>query len=303
MTAQPASAEARRQSLREWEMLMRRYPLASPWGLAWQGLTTLSGNIVVAWLVATQRMTPFELVLLVAIEALLLVGIAWLQSRFVPKEAIQRSPHGLGERLGTLAFGLFWLAAVYGLVLGAFVPQWTEVQRLLADPLAFLLSSNLKWPLLITLAGAAVDSMQDHAHFGRHGGIFFSTPGMQGAARWLTLFLGGIPFFMPLVAVVGVLYALGTKVAEWLKQRGGGNREAAVMTAMVPVLSIAFFSTFGWLVRSDVSGWAVGYATAKFAAEIFIVCLPLIAKKAHAEESAKLEAPAGARRAKKSRLP
>lgn len=303
MTAQTASPEARRQSLREWEALLRRYPLASPWGLAWQGLTVLGGNFTVAWLVVHGRMSPFELVLLVAIEAVLLVGIAWLQSMFVPKEAIQRTPHTVGQRLGTFAFGLFWLAAVYSLVLGAFVPQLPEVKRLMADPLAFLMASHLKWPLLITLAGAFVDALQDHAHFGRHGGIFLSTPGMQGAARWLTLFLGGIPFFMPLVAVVGVLYALGSKVAEWVKRRGGGNREAIVMTAMVPVLSIAFFSTFGWLVQSDVSGWAVGYATAKFAAEIFIVCLPLIAKKAHAEESDALEAPVATRKRKRSRLP
>ena len=286
MTAPPSTPEARRQSLKEWETILKRYPLSSPWGLAWQGLTTLTGNLVIAWLVANGRMSPLELVLLVALEAVLLVLVAWAQSKFVPKEAIQRTPQTLGQKLGTLAFGLFWLGAVYALVLGAFVPQGEEVKRLLADPMAFLLSSNLKWPLLITLAGAAVDALQDHAHYGRHGGIFMSTPGLQGVARWLTLFLGGIPFFMPLVAVVGVLVALGTQVAEWIKQRGGGNREAIILTALTPVLSVAFFSTFAWLVQSDVSGWAVGYCTAKFAAEIFVVCLPLIAKKAHAEESA-----------------
>ena len=35
----------------------------------------------------------------------------------------------------------------------------------------------------------------------------------------------------------------------------------------------------------------IGYATAKFAAELFIVCIPLIAKQAHAEEKAAFEAP------------
>jgi hypothetical protein len=286
MTAPPSTPVARRESLREWETLMRRYPLSSPWGLAWQGLTTLSSNLVIAWLVVNERLSPLELVFLVALEAILLVLVAWVQSRFVPKEAIKRNAQSVGQQIGTLLFGLFWLGAVYTMVLGFFVSQGEAVQRLLADPLAFVLSSNIKWPLLITLAGATVDALQDHAHFGKHGGIFLSTAGLQGMARWLTLFLGGIPFFMPLVAVVGVIVAFGTRVAEFVKRRGGGDREAIVLTALMPVLSVAFFATFGWLVQSDVSGWAAGYVTAKFAAEIFVVCLPLIAKKAHAEESA-----------------
>jgi len=280
---------------------MRRYPLASPWGLAWPAATTLAGNIVVAWLVATGRMSPFELVLLVAVEAALLIGIAVLQARFVPKEAIQRNPMSLRERLFTFAFGLLWLGLVYTLVFVGLVPQREEVERLLADPLAFLLSSNLEWPLLITLAGAAVDALQDHAHFSRHGGIFYSTPGMQAAARWMTLFLGGIPFFMPLVAVVGVLVLVGKKLGELVRRRADADRQALLTTAAVPVLGIAFFSTFGWLVQADVEGWAIGYATAKFAAELFIVCVPLIAKKAHEEESAALSAPVTKKR--KPRLP
>lgn len=283
----PATPEARRQSLREWETILRRYPLASPWGLAWQALTVLSGNVLVAWLVTTGRMSPLELVLLVAVEAVLLVLIAWVQSRFVPPEAIKRSNESFGQKLFVFLFGLVWLGAVYGLVLGAFVQQGAEVKRLLDDPAAFLLASHIKWPLMITLAGAAVDALQDHAHFGRHGGIFLSTPGLQGVARWLTLFLGGIPFFMPIVAVAGGLFALIAKTGEWLRARGAGaGAQNAWMVLAMPVLSVAFFATFGWLVTSEVSGWAVGYATAKFAAELFIVCLPLIAKKAHAEESA-----------------
>lgn len=309
MTVRPAATpEQRRRSLHEWETLARRYPLTSLWQLAWPAATALGGNLVVAWLVATGRMSPLELVLLVAVEAVLLVGIAMLQARFVPAEAIQKSPLPLRDRLVTFLFGLTWLALVYGLVMGAFVPQGEELARLRADPAAFLLSSNLKWPLLITLAGAGVDALQDHAHFARHAGIFYSTPGLQGAARWMTLFLGGIPFFMPLVVIVGALVVVGKKLGELFRLRGQPDREALAMTAAVPVLGLVFFATFGWLVQSDLDGWAIGYATAKFAAELFIVCIPLIARQAHAEEKAALEAPVApaspaAQSRRKSRLP
>lgn len=302
MANPPATLAAKQKSLREWEELMRRYPLASPWGLLFQGATVLSGNILIAWLVATGRMSPLELVLLVAIEAVILVAIAMIHSRFVPKESLEKNPMGWRERLGTFAFGVFWLGCVYTMVLGFFVPSGDELHRLADDPVAFLLGSNLKWPLLITLAGGFVDALQDHVHQRKHGGQFISTPGLQGAARWLTLFLGGIPFFMPTVAVVAIFVAVGKRIGEWLKRRGSANSstEAVVMTVMAPLMMVAFFATFAGLVSSGVSGWAIGYSTAKFIAEIFIVCLPLIAKSAHAEESAALASPP---KKKKGRLP
>jgi hypothetical protein len=298
-----ASKAAKLKSLREWEMVIKRYPLSSPLGLGFQVLTTLGGNITIAWLVANGRMSPLELVLLVAIEAVMLVAIAMIHSKFVPKESLQEQHMPLRASLGTLAFGLFWLGCVYGLVLFAFVPSGDELHRLTADPVAFLLGSNLKWPLLITLVGALIDVLQDHAHIGRHGGQFISTPGLQGAARWMTLFLGGIPFFMPVVAVIALLVAIGKRIGQWLQKRQGGSKdfEAVVMTVMAPLMMVAFFGTFSGLVTSGVSGWAIGYATAKFISEIFVVCLPLIAKTAHAEETAALNEPGKGKR--KGRLP
>jgi hypothetical protein len=291
MNTPKTTRAAKLQSLREWEVMTRRYPLASPWGLLVQGITVLTGNLTIAWLVATGRMSPLELVLLVAIEAVLLIGIAMVHSRFVPKESLEKSKMGWRERLGTLVFALFWLGGVYGLVLGAFVPSGDELRRLLDDPIAFLLRSNLKWPLLITLLGGSIDAVQDHLHQIRHGGQFISTPGMQGAARWLTLFLGGIPFFMPVVLVVGLFVAVGKRLEKWMKSRGGlnGSLHSLVLTIMGPLMMIAFFATMAGLLGAGVSGWAIGYATAKFMAEILIVCLPWIAKTAHAEETAALD--------------
>jgi hypothetical protein len=300
----PASESARRQSLAQWESLLRRYPLASPWSLAFQILSTLGANGLIAWMVATERMTPFELVVLVAIEGVLLIFIAWLHSLAIPREALEKNPSSVAARLGTLAFALVWLSGAYGIVFFAFVPSSDEILHAAKDPLAFLLGSNLKWPLLITVGLAVVDAIKDHLHFHDHGGQFLSTPGLQGVARWLTLLLGGIPFFVPAVAVMmGVMFFVD-RVKGWLKNRAkSADANAFLGMLLLPAIAIPFFGTMTWLMSSGVSGWAVGYCAAKFVSELFVVCLPLIATKAHAEESA---APVGGARAtakRKSRLP
>src|SRR6187455_2179977 len=95
----PATTQAEKlKSLREWEVLTKRYPQSSPWGLAVQAATVLSGNITIALLVAT--------------EAVLLVAIAMLHSRFVPKESIEKNPMPWSQRLVTFLFGMFWLSCV-----------------------------------------------------------------------------------------------------------------------------------------------------------------------------------------------
>lgn len=307
----PASVAAKRQSLGQWKQLMTRYPLTSRWGLGFQIATTLSANGVVAWLVASGRMTPFELVVLVALEAALLIGIAWLQSRLVPEEAREKNPMGLRERLGTLAFALFWLGGVYAFVFFGFVPSGEEIGRALRGPLGFLTRSTLKWPLLITLVGAAVDALQDAAHFRRHGGTFLSTPGFHGAARWLTLFLGGIPFMVPLFGTVIALKLVGERIAAAVKRRFGKpeGRAFIVLLMMIPVAGWLVLTGIGWLgaaldpVVGAVGWWALCYAAAKFVSELFIVCLPLIASKAHAEDAEALAKPAKQHSKRKSRLP
>jgi hypothetical protein len=241
---------------------------------------------VIAWLIGSQRMTPLELVVLVALEAVLLILIAWLQSRLVPAAARETNPMRWRQRLGTLAFGMVWLGFVYGLMLLVMIPSGAEAARLLHDPIAFVGGSNLKWPLLITLAGAVVDAPQDSAHFRRAGGTFLSTPGLHGAARLLTLFLGAIPFFVPLVAVLVAAKTVIENAAKWLGQRaptGAGN--ARTITLLVSMLTLCFFASVAWLIRSEVSAWAIGYCCAKFVSELFVVCLPLIANTAHAQES------------------
>lgn len=306
-----ASLEAKRQSLDQWKQLMTRYPLTSRWALGFQILTALSANALIAWLVMTRRMTPFELVVLVALEAALLISVAWLQGKTVPPEAIEKHPMSMRERLGTLAFGLFWLGGVYSFVFFGFVPSSDEFLRAARDPLTFLASSNLKWPLAITAAGALVDALQDAAHFRRHGGTFLSTPGFHGAARWLTLFLGGIPFFVPLVGFVVVIKLVGERVAAKVQKHFGNRngRALPILILMIPFAAWGVLSGVGWIgewlepMIEGVGWWALCYATAKFVADLFVVSLPLIASKAHAEETEALAKPATAQGKRKSKLP
>jgi sterol desaturase/sphingolipid hydroxylase (fatty acid hydroxylase superfamily) len=297
-----ASQAVKRASLSQWEQLMARYPLGSRGMIAWQVLSTLAANGIIVWLIATARMTPFELVALVAIEVVLLVGIGWLQGRSVPVAAREKQAMAPRERLVTGAFALFWLGGVYSFVFLGFVPSGEEIGRALRDPIAFLAGSNLKWPLLITLAGAALDVMQDAAHFRRHGGTFISTPGFHGAARWLTLFLGGIPFFVPLVGIVVAIKLVADRVGPALTRRLGSPRLPVQMLLilMIPVSILLAILGLGWIADAvegwtgpvaEVAWWAWCYGAAKFVAELFIVCLPLIAHKAHAEESAPPPAP------------
>ena len=51
------------------------------------------------------------------------------------------------------------------------------------------------------------------------------------------------------------------------------------------ILSVVFLAVVIALATLGVGWWAVCYASAKFVAELFLICIPLIASKAHAEEA------------------
>jgi hypothetical protein len=310
----PAGQSLHRQRASEWQQMLRRYPLASPWGLAFQIGSTLASNALVVWLVASGRMTPFELVVLVALEALVLIGIAWLQKRSVPPAALDPDPLTKKDRLQTFAFLMVWLGGVYAFVFFGFVPSVPEMLGALRDPLAFLAGSALKWPLAITVATAAVDALQDAAHFRRHGGKFLSTPGFQGAARMLTLILGGIPFAVPFFGtVIGLKLAVEKIHARLTRDKDRPNRNALVVTLLVLAVAALVWTGATLLDRIDlalqrgVAWWALCYGAAKFVSELFIVSLPLIATKAQAEDEAKAAKsappPQAQTRRKRSRLP
>jgi len=307
----PTGPAAKTRRVGYWDSMLRRYPLASPWGLVLQIGATLAANGLIAWLVISGRMTPFELVLLVLIEALLLIGIAWLQKRSVPADAVESDGMSGKERLKTLGFLLVWLAGVYSFVLFGFVPSGAEMLGALRDPLGFLAGSSIKWPLLITVTLAAIDAAQDRRHFRRHGGMFYSTPGLQGTARALTLILGGIPFVVPVFGfAIGL--KLGVERAHGWLTRGAANPSWKAFISTVLALAVlgcvigglALVDYIDHALASGVAWWALCYGAAKFFSELFIVCLPLIAAKAKAEDATNAARQASAVSApKKGRLP
>jgi hypothetical protein len=277
-------------SIAEWDALLARYPLGSPWEMARQFLSVAGSNAVVLYLLVTGRMRPFHLVVLVAIEALLLSAIAWIQSRLVPRSALMESkPQPLRARLGTLAFGAVWLGFVYAIILGAMLGAGGEVLEAIRHPLATLRQDALLWPLTLTATFAVTDAIRDWMHWRSMGGYFLSTPGFNSAARWLTLFLGGIPFFVPLAFGV---WTISTLIERVNKRRAGTPAPAAasrLAPVIAPALAAGLLGVMGWLLEAGVSGWAVGYCSAKLASESFLVFLPLIASKARAEEAAAVD--------------
>ncbi len=270
-------------SIAEWDAIIGRYPPGGRAALAQQIAFMLGGNAFVVYLLATHKMQPIHLVLLVAIEAVLLSAVAFGQSRLVPLAARGESNQSAGQRIGVLAFGLFWLACVYGFVFFGFLHAEGAIRGFVDRPLETIRQAGLLWPLGITLAAALRDSTQDAAYFREHGGLFMSTPGLNAIGRWLTLFLGGIPYFIPLAAVA---WGIG-KGAERLSRRTAPTDVRAALI-VVPFLCLGVFGVMGSLLAAGLSGWAIGYCAAKFVSELLILCMPVIAVKAKAEETAAL---------------
>jgi len=275
MTIEPTESQRERA---EWQALTARYPMSHPATLAVPLLSALAANGTLCWLVVTRALSPFELVLMVVIEAILFVLIAWLQHVPVPKASrLSGNPMGWVARLVQSLFALVWLGAMYGMVLFLWYRQGGEARSLVADPWAYLGQSKLWIPVAIAAAGAMVDALLDWQHWRKHGGLFVSTPATTGAARWLTLFLGGIPFMMPMLLILLAI----SQVAELAKKIVGKNH--ALPLVLIPVVMLCVAGSMGWMMQSGVSGFAIGYTTAKFAADGLIVFLPWIGKKALTE--------------------
>lgn len=264
-------------SITQWDALLARYPQGSPAGLLYQLAVVLAANGMTLRLLVTGRMRPAELVVLVALEAVLLSAIAWLQIQRVPASArLDDEKTPILARLGTLAFGLFWLAVVYGFALG------DSFEKLVQDDgwpsAAAFLQSGMQWPLALCLLGAFIDAFRDWEHWCDRGGHFISTPGFNAVARWLTLYLGGIPFLVPMAVVAKLIVTLFERPGQ---RRAGGSPNPL----MILLLLGGVFGLMLWLLNSGISGWAVGFCSAKVVSEVFLICMPLIATKARAEEA------------------
>lgn len=275
------------QSLAFWEALQARYPLGSRWELVRPATSVVAANFLTARALLRWEMHPWELVLLVALEALAFSAIAWVQTLSVPAEA--RADAGepkqpLGQRLGALVFGLFWIVAVYGLIFNFYLRELPDWQGLAAAPLDYLAQSAIRWPLAVSVGGALLDAFADRQFWRHRGGIFVSTPGFTGLARWLTLIFGGIPFFVPFAVGAGIIAA----VAKALERRFAATPTKTWPLLAFPVLGIALFWGMGYLIRAGAVGWTIGYVSAKLGSELLLLGVPLLAERASREERAAL---------------
>ncbi len=282
------------KSLAFWDALQARYPLGSRWELVRPATSVIGANLLTARALVQGEMRPWELVVLVALEALAFSAIAWVQTLSVPKEArpdADEKKPPIAQRLGTLLFGLFWLFFVYGIIFGTYLremPDWGAVAR---EPFRFLVGSAIRWPLALSVGGALLDAIADRQFWKSHqsqshqngGGTFISTPGFTGIARWLTLIFGGIPFFVPFAAGVGVIAAVAKGIERWI----GPHPKAPWAMLAFPVLAIGVFSGMGWLVSAGALGWTIGYISAKLLSELLVLGVPLLAVRAGREEREK----------------
>jgi hypothetical protein len=273
-------------SIAYWDTLRKRYPVGSHWELVRQAGGVLAANVLAAKALMRGEMRPWELVVLVGFEAIAYSLVAWIQVLTVPPEArpdADEKKTPLGARLGTLLFGFFWLACVYGLVFGFFLRDLDPFLAAVREPLAYLRHSAIRWPLAVAVGGLLLDAVADRQFWKQHGGTFVSTPAFTAMARWLTLFLGGIPFFVPFAAGgFGI-----AQFAKWIEKRygkgaTGGKMPKAVL--VMPVLAIGLMMLVGWLMQAGELGWTIGYCSAKFVSEMLILGVPLMAEKAAREE-------------------
>ena len=293
------------RSLAFWDALQARYPLGSRWELVRPATAVLAANLLTARALLRGEMRPWELALLVALEAAAFSAIAWVQTLTVPEEARPDSDEPkapVGQRLGGVLFGLFWIVAVYGLVFGFYLREMPDWRALASAPLDFLAGSAIRWPLAVSVGGALLDAFADRQFWRHRGGVFVSTPGFTALARWLTLIFGGIPFFVPFAVGAGLIAA----IVKVLERRFKTSPTTTWPLLAFPVLGIALFWGMGRLIGAGVVGWTIGYVAAKLGAELLVLGVPLLAERAGREEREALAegAPAAAPApAKRRRLP
>ena len=265
--------------------MLKRMPPTRGAALGFSVLGLLLGNGLALYFLIRGEMTPLELVVLVFVEALGLSLIARIQWFLTPRSARPPEPEDQGNKLVTLIFGLAWLAGTYYGVFWMYLQSGEAVAAAGSDPLALIAQAQILWPLAITLVFALMDAIQDHIHFRTHGGQFVGTPGFSGVARWFTLFLGAIPFVIPLLVLV-----MGLAAAARLAMAGGRGRRAPGRMrthALVLGLNLGLMAALGLTVvglfELGVTGWAIGFISAKIASEALVLALPFVFARMQAE--------------------
>jgi hypothetical protein len=220
-------------------------------------VSVLTANAVTVWLLASGRLTMFELLLLITLELIALTLITKASERWgrhARRKHRRRFPRGLvGVLVSTLAMaGLaaalwpFQLMQMW--LFGASMDDWQQV----LDPLRALAGSEVKWPLLITLAGALWDATRGD----------LQRNDQQAAGRLLTLVLGGFPFIAPLLLAAGAT----VRAALRARDEGGVLRfqpYVYVLAAITLGLMFGGISLVGSLFSLGAAGWMLSFLSTK----------------------------------------
>jgi hypothetical protein len=250
---------------------LRRFPAQGALAAAINISLVLASNSIVLWLLISGRLRAAHLIALVMLETVLLIAIAWLMQRMVPRADWSEQPKPWREKAPLIAFVLIWIGFAYALTLailkgfGDFIDLFSGTQAWIA--------TGLYWSLLATLALALLHACGDLMHYRRNGGPFLSHVSHDAMARYLTLLLGGIPFAMPFFAfVIG-----GFKGIEYVLRRARiAPAESLLAGVAMLIVATASFSLVSMLITSGVSGWAIGFVFAKLIAEVAIAAIPWV---------------------------
>lgn len=253
------------------ESYLKRFPARGIAPVAFNVALVLASNAVVFWLLMTGLLRAAHLIALVMAETILLIAIAWIQHRLVPRRDWLEEPKPFKERLPVFIFMLVWLSGAYGVTL-LMVGGFTDFLELLRSRDAWI-QARLHWPLGITAALALMHAVGDHLHYRHAGGPFHSTVSHDAMARLLTLLLGGIPFAMPFFAVT----LGGFKGVEYVFKKAKISPEKSVFAGLAMIaVAYASFGVISLLISSQVTGWAIGYVFAKLISEVMVACIPLV---------------------------
>ncbi|MEO8502437.1 MAG: hypothetical protein ABI609_00930 [Acidobacteriota bacterium] len=257
-------------------------------------LAILLGNATVAYLVLLGLARPLELVLFVALEAMLLTTIAMVQERFTSG---QRARPSLGRavlnQLGVILICLLILA-FNSVVIASMLHAEAAALALARHPLETILRARLVWPLSITLVAALFDVRRDAKRFAQQGGEFDSTPGENGAARWLTLIFGAMPHAIPLLAYVAIVSRYFRRRAERLKSAAVSAPVSRVAIAVLGLYLVATLVFLSWLLKSGLAGWTVAFFSAKISSEVLVVVAAVLPTSKRKKGKAAQVAPAAA---------
>lgn len=258
-----ASQEPARAFFDAWR---KRFPARGRAALVIDLVGIVIANGVIVGLLASGRLSTVGLMLLIATECLVLLVLGRVATAWVPREHWLEPPPALGHLVALLAFLAVWGGIVYGVAL-TMLEAWPEFIAFFRS-LEPWIASGIVYALGISLLLALIDHAVDWQHYRRHGPPFVSGAGMHGAARMLTLILGGIPVAVPAFAALFGSY----QTVEFVVRHGRASPRTAALAIAALVGGLSGLGILVWcLINLGVHPWAVGFLLGKISAESLLL--------------------------------